>query len=149
MKPIYYIKAAVMSAAVLAAASCTYDPYDTDIDPTVETMTLKCENPMVEIDENNLNAPALTFTWKAAPAICPRSMCYLQGRTRRARQTARLKDSNHLGRGFDYTYDNATGLYSATFTNEQLNNWYKDRWAPRQQEFHTGIPCDGTMERRL
>ena len=55
MKPIYYIKAAVMSAAVLAAASCTYDPYDTDIDPTVETMTLKCENPMVEIDEKNLN----------------------------------------------------------------------------------------------
>ena len=66
MKPIYYIKAAVMGAAVLAAASCTYDPYDTDIDPTVETMTLKCENPMVEIDENNLNAPALTFTWTGA-----------------------------------------------------------------------------------
>ena len=34
------------------------------------------------------------------------------------------------GVGFDYTYDNATGLYSATFTNEQLNKWYKDRWAP-------------------
>ena len=70
--------------------------------PTVETMTLKCENPMVEIDENNLNAPALTFTWKRRPPSARGVCAYLQGRTRRARQQLRHKTVITSGVGFDH-----------------------------------------------
>lgn len=136
MKPIYYIKAAVMGAAVLAAASCTYDPYETDIDPTMETMTLKCENPMVEIDENNLNAPALTFTWSGARHLPEEYVLTYKAELDVLGNSFGSKTVITSGVGFDYTYDDATGLYSASFTNEQLNNWYKDRWAlPANKNF--------------
>lgn len=129
MKPIYYIKAAVIGVAALSAASCTYDPYDTDIDPTVETMDLKCENPVVEIDENNLQAPAITFTWTAARPMSDDYMLTYKAELDVLGNSFGSKTVITSGVGFDYTYDESTGLYSATFTHEQLNNWYKDRWA--------------------
>ena len=97
-----------MSAAVLAAASCTYDPYDTDIDPTVETMTLKCENPMVEIDENNLNAPALTFTWSGARHLPEEYVLTYKAELDVLGNSFGSKTVITSGVGFDYTYDNAT-----------------------------------------
>ncbi len=136
MKPIYYIKAAVIGVAALSVASCTYDPYDTDIDPTVETMVLKCENPMVEIDENNLNTPALTFTWTGARHLSEQYMLSYKAELDVLGNSFGSKTVVTSGVGFDYTYDEATGLYSATFTHEQLNNWYADRWAlPVNKDF--------------
>ena len=129
MKPIYYIKTAVMGAAIFAMGSCTYDPYETDIDPTVETMTLKCENPTVEIDEDHLNAPALTFTWTGARHLPDNYQLSYKAELDVLGNSFGSKTVVTSGVGFDYTYDEATGLYSATFTHEQLNNWYTDRWA--------------------
>lgn len=110
-----------MGAPVLAAASCTYDPYETDIDPTMETMTLKCENPMVEIDENNLNAPALTFTWSGARHLPEEYVLTYKAELDVLGNSFGSKTVITSGVGFDYTYDDATGLYSATFTNEQIS----------------------------
>ena len=129
MKPIHYIKAAIIGVAALSAASCTYDPYDNDMDPVRETMVLKCENPKVEIDANNLNTPALTFTWTGARHLSEQYMVSYKAELDVLGNGFGSKTVVTSGAGFDYTYDEATGIYSATFTHEQLNNWYADRWA--------------------
>lgn len=129
MKPIYYIKAAVIGAVVLSATSCSYDPYDTDIDPVKETMELKCETPLVEIDENNLTAPALTFTWTGARPLPDDYMSIYKAELDVLGNSFGSKTVITSGVGFDYVYNEETGVYSATFTHEQLNNWYKERWA--------------------
>ncbi len=129
MKPIYYIKAAIVGVAALSVASCTYDPYDTDIAPVVETMTLTCDNPLVEIDENHLTSPALTFTWTGARPMSDDYMSTYKAELDVLGNSFGSKTVITSGVGFDYQYDDATGTYSATFTHEQLNNWYSDRWA--------------------
>ncbi|WP_295730497.1 SusE domain-containing protein [uncultured Muribaculum sp.] len=128
MKYISYIKAAAITAAALATASCTYDPYDTDIDPVHETMNLTCENPTVEIDENNLQAPAITFSWTPARSMPDDYMLNYKAELDVLGNSFGSKTVITSGVGFDYTYDDATGRYTATFTHEQLNNWYSDRW---------------------
>lgn len=136
MKPIHYIKAAIIGVAALSAASCTYDPYDNDMDPVRETMVLKCENPKVEIDANNLNTPALTFTWTGARHLSEQYMVSYKAELDVLGNGFGSKTVVTSGAGFDYTYDEATGIYSATFTHEQLNNWYADRWAlPVNKDF--------------
>jgi len=129
MKSIYYIKIAIAGAAVLSAASCSYDPYDTDIEPVRETMTLKCETPTVEIDENNLTAPALIFTWTGARPLPDDYMSVYKAELDVLGNSFGSKTVITSGVGFDYRYDEESGVYSATFTHEQLNNWYSERWA--------------------
>ncbi len=129
MKFIYKIQPAIAGAALLMATSCTYDPYDTDIDPVKETMTLQCETPEVEIDEDNLTSPALVFTWTGARPMSDDYMSMYKAELDVLGNSFGSKTVITSGVGFDYRYDEEAGIYSATFTHEQLNNWYSERWA--------------------
>lgn len=129
MKLKYKFQPAVVGAALLLATSCTYDPYDTDFDPVRETMTLQCETPEVQIDENNLTADALIFTWTGARPMSDDYMSMYKAELDVLGNSFGSKTVITSGVGFDYRYDEEAGIYSATFTHEQLNNWYNERWA--------------------
>ena len=136
MKLKYKFQPAVVGAALLLATSCTYDPYDTDIDPVIETLTLKCETPRVQIDENNLTAGALTFTWTGARPMSDEYMSMYKAELDVLGNSFGSKTVITSGVGFDYYFDEEAGIYSATFTNEQLNNWFNERWAlPVNKDF--------------
>ena len=130
MKPTYIIRQALIgSAAMLLAQACTYSPYDTDIEPTPETMTLTCATPDVAIDTDNLTAPLLTFTWTGARPLDDDYMSMYTAELDVLGNSFGSKTVITSGVGFDYHYDEETGVYTASFTNEQLNNWYNERWA--------------------
>ncbi len=118
-----------VAGAALVFASCTYDPYDTDIEPVPETMTLVCETPEIEIDADNLTAPALTFTWTGARPLSDEYMSMYKAELDVLGNSFGSRTVITSGVGFDYRYNEETGIYSATFTHEQLNNWYSERWA--------------------
>ena len=129
MKSIYNIKYAIVGVAAIAAVSCTYDPYDTDIAPVEETMTLKCETPEVQIDDQNLTSDALVFTWTGARPMSDEYMSLYKAELDVLGNSFGSKTVISSGVGFDYHFDEETGIYTASFTNEQLNNWYNERWA--------------------
>lgn len=128
MNTIYKFNPVVAAIALLSAAACTYDPYDTDIATVKETMTLTCETPVVEIDDNNLTATALTFAWIGARPLPDEYMSMYKAELDVLGNSFGSKTVITSGVGFDYRYDEESGIYSATFTHEQLNNWYKERW---------------------
>lgn len=128
MKPIYKLQPAVAAIALLVATSCTYDPYDTDFEPVKETMTLVCETPQVQIDENDLTSTALVFTWTGARPLSDDYMSSYKAELDVLGNSFGSKTVITSGVGFDYRYDEEAGIYTASFTHEQLNNWYNERW---------------------
>lgn len=110
------------------ACSCTYSPYDTDIAPVNETMTLVCETPEVEIDEANLTSEALTFTWTGARPMSDDYMSVYKAELDVLGNSFGSRTVITSGVGFDYHFDEESGIYTASFTHEQLNNWYNERW---------------------
>lgn len=129
MKPYISIKAAAAGALALATAACAYDPYDTDINPVSERMALSCETPLVEINGDNLTATALTFTWTGARELPDDYMTTYKAELDVLGNSFGSKTVITSGVGFDYHFDEEAGIYSASFTHEQLNNWYVERWA--------------------
>lgn len=123
------LSAVAVGATLMMASSCTYDPYETDIEPVRETMTLVCETPEVEIDEDHLTSPALTFTWTGARPLTDEYMSMYKAELDVLGNSFGSRTVITSGVGFDYKYDEEKGIYTATFTHEQLNNWYSERWA--------------------
>lgn len=113
---------------LLALTACTYNPYETDIDPVKETMVLVCETPEVKIDEENLTSPALKFIWTGARPLSDDYMSVYKAEMDVLGNSFGSKTVITSGVGFDYVYDEEQGVYTASFTHEQLNNWYNERW---------------------
>lgn len=128
MKTSYYFKAFVIGTIALSMTSCAYDPYDNDIAPVKESLTLRCDTPVVEIDINNLTAPALSFTWTGARELPEEYLVDYKAELDVLGNSFGSKTVITSGVGFDYDFDETTGTYTATFTHEQLNNWHNERW---------------------
>lgn len=105
------LSAVAVGATLMMASSCTYDPYETDIEPVRETMTLVCETPEVEIDEDHLTSPALTFTWTGARPLTDEYMSMYKAELDVLGNSFGSRTVITSGVGFDYKYDEEKGIY--------------------------------------
>ncbi len=100
--------------------ACTYDPYEDDITLPTETLTLNASSEKIALDETNLQAPVLTFEWTAAREMPDE---YLLSYT-----TQLDVLGNNFGSTTVIRTDEEPGVFSRSFTSEQLNNWANERW---------------------
>ena len=118
----------MLSSLAAVLASCTYDPYKTDIPKVEETMNLSASVESFALTEDNLDEVAVSFSWTPARQL---SGEYLLTYTAELDVVGNNFGSTTVitsGTGFDFEYDEGTGMYSCSFTGEQINNWYNDRW---------------------
>lgn len=123
------VKILMVSALAGLFAACAYDPYKTDIPKTEEKLSLSASAESVVITEEGLSDVLLTYTWTPARSLPDEYLITY---------TAELDVvGNNFGTetvissvsgGLDFEYDESTGMYSCSFTGEQINNWYNDRW---------------------
>lgn len=128
MKYTYILKTGLLSLITLLTVSCEYNPYDTDIEPVKETMTLECSNQSVAINENDLTADVLSFTWSEARELSDEYNVIYKAELDVLGNNFGSQTVITSGIGFDYRYNEEAGIYTATFTSEQLNNWFIERW---------------------
>ena len=123
-----YTKILMLSSLAAVLASCAYDPYKTDIPKVEETMNLSASVESFALTEDNLDEVAVSFSWTPARQL---SEEYLLTYTAELDVVGNNFGSTTVitsGTGFDFEYDEGTGMYSCSFTGEQINNWYNDRW---------------------
>lgn len=123
---IYKISFFALAAAGLTA--CAFDPEAKDIDPVVETLELSASSDAIVLDEAHLQDEILTFEWKPARAM---SDDYVVSYTTKL---------DVLGNNFGSTTVIQTieesGVFSRSYTSEQINNWANERWhVPVNQNF--------------
>lgn len=91
-----------------------------DIPKVQETLELKSSSATIALDENNLAKDVVTFTW--APA---RS----QSDDHMVSYTTKLDIvGNNFGAGTTIMNYEDDGVYSRSFTSEQLQNWANQKW---------------------
>ena len=128
---------------MVMAAACTYDPYKDDLVLPAETLTLNSLKTDIALDENNLSAPVLTFNWTPARKL---SDDYI------VTYTSKLDVvGNNFGSTTAIRNDEEDGVYSRSFTSEQINNWANDRWnlpvnKPFMLEFRVVVEFTGGPE---
>lgn len=100
--------------------ACAWDPYEHDSDPVMKTMTLTASAPEIALDENNLSAEVLTFGWTPARQMPDE---YLVSYT-----TQLDLLTNNFGSATTIETSEDDGVFSRSYTSEQLNNWANERW---------------------
>lgn len=140
MKKNLLITLLVLSIGMVA---CTYDPYKDDMVLPTETLTLASQNSDIVLNEDNMTAPVLTFTWTPAREV---SDDYIVSYTTKLDVVG-----NNFGSTTVIRNDEEDGVYSRSFTSEQINNWAGDRWnlpvnKPFSLEFRVIVEFTGGPE---
>ena len=105
MKKNLLITLLVLSIGMVA---CTYDPYKDDMVLPTETLTLASQNSDIVLDEDNMTAPVLTFTWTPAREV---SDDYIVSYTTKLDVVG-----NNFGSTTVIRNDEEDGVYSRSFT---------------------------------
>lgn len=136
MKRTNYIYITLLSLSfVLCIVACKKGV--NDIPKVQEKMELKASSENVILDENNLAKDIVTFTWASAR---PQSDDHM------ATYTTRLDVvGNNFGAGTAIMTYEDDGVFSKSFTSEQLQNWANEKWGvpankPFTLEFR--VVCD-------
>lgn len=110
----------LLTLVALGQWACAWDPYEHDSAPVPETLTLTASSNVVVLDENNLSAPILTFEWTPARAVSDDFL---------VTYTTKLDVlTNNFSSSTTIETVEDDGVFSRSFTSEQLNNWANDRW---------------------
>ncbi|SOD11801.1 SusE domain-containing protein [Pedobacter xixiisoli] len=119
MKRINYLyKTLLFLSFVLCITACKKGV--NDIPKVQEKMELKASAPAIILDENNLSGNIITFNW--APAR-PQSDDHM------ATYTTRLDVvGNNFGSSTAIMAYEDDGVFSKSFTSEQLQNWANQKW---------------------
>ncbi|RYF15858.1 MAG: hypothetical protein EOO42_16840 [Flavobacteriales bacterium] len=127
MKKINYIYKTLLSLGfVLCVAGCKKEIKD--IPKVQEKMDLKASSVDIALDENNLSKEILTFTW--APAR-PQSDDHMVSYTTKLDVVG-----NNFGSSTAIMAYEDDGVYSKSFTSEQLQNWANEKWGiPANKSF--------------
>lgn len=121
MKKIKYIvKTSLLACAALGLWACQYDPYENDTPKVAEQLEVTPSANAIVLDKENLRDDIITFEWAEARQM---SDDYI------VTYTTQL---DVLGNNFGSTTviraDEDDGIFSRSFTSEQLNNWANDLW---------------------
>lgn len=127
MERINYIYKTLLSLSfVLCVSACKKEIKD--IPKVQEKMQLKVSSVDIALDENNLVKDIVTFTW--APAR-PQSDDHMVSYTTRLD----LVGNNFGSSTAIMTYED-DGVYSKSFTSEQIQNWANEKWGiPANKSF--------------
>lgn len=127
MEKINYIYKTLLSLSfVLCVSACKKEIKD--IPKVQEKMELKVSSADIALDENNLAKDIVTFTW--APAR-PQSDDHMVSYTTRLD----LVGNNFGSSTAIMTYED-DGVYSKSFTSEQIQNWANEKWGiPANKSF--------------
>jgi hypothetical protein len=127
MERINYIYKTLLSLSfVLCVLACKKEVKD--IPKVQEKMELKVSSANIALDENNLAKDIVTFTW--APAR-PQSDDHMVSYTTRLD----LVGNNFGSSTAIMTYED-DGVYSKSFTSEQIQNWANEKWGiPANKSF--------------
>jgi len=119
MKTMNYLYKTLLSLCFLLCLSACKKEIK-DIPKVQEKMELKASSADIKLDENNLSKDIVTFTW--APA---RS----QSDDHMVTYTTRLDVvGNNFGSSTAIMTYEDDGVYSKSFTSEQLQNWANEKW---------------------
>lgn len=110
----------LLTLVALGQWACAWDPYEHDSDPVRETLELTASASQIALDENNLTATVLTFDWTPAR---PMSDEYLV-----SYKTKLDLLTNNFGSATTIETSEDDGIFSRSYTSEQLNNWANERW---------------------
>ena len=122
------VKILMVSAVAGLFSACTYDPYKTDIPKTEEKLSLSASAESVAITEENLSDVLLSYSWTPARSLPDEYQLTYSAQLDVVGNNFGAETVISSGTGFEFEYDESTGMFSCSFTGEQLNNWYNDRW---------------------
>jgi hypothetical protein len=127
MERINYIYKTLLSLSfVLCVSACKKEVKD--IPKVQEKMELKVSSANIALDENNLTKDIVTFTWTSAR---PQSDDHMVSYTTRLD----LVGNNFGSSTAIMTYED-DGVYSKSFTSEQIQNWANEKWGiPTNKSF--------------
>lgn len=133
MKKINYIYKALMFLSFLLCLSACKKEIK-DIEKVQEKMELKVSSANIALDEKNLSKDIITFSWDPAR---PQSDDHMVSYTTRLDVVG-----NNFGTSTAIMTYEDDGVYSKSFTSEQLQNWATEKW---------GIPANKafTLEFRV
>ena len=140
----YIIMKALAAVAVLGAVlSCTYDPYKDDLLLPAEKLTLSAVSGDIALDADNLGKDILTFNWTPARELSDE---YVISYTTKLDVVG-----NNFGTTTAIRHEEENGVYTRSFTSEQLNNWANERWGlpvnkPFTLEFRVVVDFSGGPE---
>lgn len=110
----------LLTLFALGQWACAWDPYENDSDPVAETLKLTASAPAIALDENNLSGTVLTFEWTPAREMPDE---YLVSYTTKLDLL-----NNNFGSATSIVTSEDDGVFSRSYTSEQLNNWANERW---------------------
>lgn len=110
----------LLTLFALGQWACAWDPYEHDSDPVNETLELTASASQIALDENNLSATILTFDWTPARQMPDE---YLVSYTTKLDLL-----NNNFGSATTIETSEDDGIFSRSYTSEQLNNWANERW---------------------
>jgi len=119
MKRISYLYKTLLSLSFLLGVSACKKEIK-DIEKVQEKMELKASSANIVLDENNLSKDVITFTWKPART---------QSDDHMVTYTTRLDVvGNNFGTSTAIMTYEDDGVYSKSFTSEQIQNWANEKW---------------------
>ena len=110
----------LLTLFALGQWACEWDPYEHDSDPVRETLELTASSSQIALDENDLSATVLTFDWTPAR---PMPDEYLVSYTTKLDLL-----NNNFGSSTAIVTSEDDGIFSRSYTSEQINNWANERW---------------------
>ena len=110
----------LLTLLALGQWACEWDPYEHDSDPVRETLELTASASQIALDENDLSATVLTFDWTPAR---PMPDEYLVSYTTKLDLL-----NNNFGSSTAIVTSEDDGIFSRSYTSEQINNWANERW---------------------
>ncbi len=118
MKTNYLYKTLLAMSFVLCISACKKGI--NDIPKVQEKMELKASSLNITLDENNLSKDILTFNWLPARS---------QSNDHMVSYTTKLDVvGNNFGAGTAIMNYEDDGVFSRSFTSEQLQNWANEKW---------------------
>lgn len=112
-------KLAIIFSA-LALCSCQWDPYEHDIEISGERLSVTASSDSIVLLEENLRSQTITFDWTEARRM---SDDYIVSYT-----TLLDVVGNNFGESTRIMNSEDDGIFSRTFTYEQINNWANEKW---------------------
>lgn len=119
MNKIKYLYQALLSLCFLLCFSACEFPLN-DIDKVQETMQLTASSPSIALDEDNLTDAIITFNWEPAR---PQSDDHMVSYTTKLDVVG-----NNFGSSTAIMMYEDDGVFSKSFTSEQLQNWANEKW---------------------
>ena len=120
-KILLYLGAFALTVSGLVSCADDYEEYDTSwFLENDETMTLEASAASIELDEDLLEEPALTFTWTPAREVSDEYI--LTYVTMLDLKTNSFGSSTVIREVVD------DGVFSKTYTTEELQNYIVDKW---------------------